>query len=158
MVQKDEYFMQLAYDQALKAEREGEVPVGAVVVHGEKLIACGHNLTVFNHDASAHAEIMALRSAGHARSNHRLAGCELFVTLEPCVMCLGAIVQARLKRVVFGATDPKSGSLGGALDLRDSHAFNHEIQVNSGILAAQCGNLLEKFFLSRRKKKHKQKL
>ncbi len=144
--------MQLAYEQALVAESEGEVPVGAVVVRAANLIACGHNLTVFSHDASAHAEIVVLRSAGKVCANHRLAECELFVTLEPCVMCLGAIIQARLKRVVFGATDPKSGSLGGALDLRDSPVFNHELQLSSGVLAAQCGNLLEKFFRVRRNK------
>ena len=146
----DQLAMQAAIRQAELAAALGEVPVGAIVTIRGETVAAAHNRTVVDHDPSGHAEILALRSAGAAASNHRLTGATLYVTLEPCAMCVGALVQARIARVVFGAYDPKAGALGSALDLSDSKAFNHRFEINGGLLAVECGELLTRFFEQRR--------
>ena len=142
--------MRAALVEAEKAGSDGEVPVGAVVAVGGEIIASGRNRSVSESDPSAHAEIVALREAGAILENYRLPDATLYVTLEPCVMCTGAIVQARVKRVVFGAYDQKAGALGSALDLSDSRALNHRFEINGGLLAAECSNLLQEFFAARR--------
>lgn len=142
--------MQAALVAAEQAEAAGEVPVGAVVVVDGKVIATGHNRTVSDPDPSAHAEIVALRAAASALGNHRLTDATLYVTLEPCVMCAGAIAQARIARVVFGAYDNKAGALGSVEDLADSRALNHRFEINGGVLADECGGLLRRFFSARR--------
>ncbi len=142
--------MRAALGQALLAQAAGEVPVGAVVVHQGRIIGRGHNRPVTAHDPTAHAEIMAMREAAAALGNYRLDGCELFVTLEPCAMCSGAMLHARLARVVFGATDPKTGAAGSVVDLFAESRLNHRTQVQGGVLAEECGRLLSEFFLQRR--------
>ena len=142
--------MQAALDQAQLAASSAEAPVGAVLVAGGDVLARGHNRTIVDNDRSGHAEIVVLREAAQARGNHRLTDTILYVTLEPCAMCVGAIVQARLARVVFGAYDPKAGALGSAIDLSDSPAFNHRFDIQGGILSDQCGALLRDFFGQRR--------
>ena len=146
----DHVAMQAAIEQAQHATAAGEVPVGAVVTMGGDIVSRAHNRTVSDHDPSAHAEIIALRAAGQALRNHRLGGATLYVTLEPCAMCVGALVQARVARLVFGAYDPKAGAVGSAIDLSDSKAFNHRFEVQGGVLAADCSKLLEEFFAGRR--------
>ena len=146
----DAAFMQLALEQARDAAAADEAPVGAVVVVGGEVVARAHNTTVTEHDPSGHAEIVALREAGQVQSNHRLVDASLYVTLEPCAMCVGAIVQARLARVVFGAYDSKAGALGSAIDLSDSRAFNHRFEVQGGLMAEECGTVLQEFFAARR--------
>lgn len=147
---QDEALMQAALVQAKEAAAAGEIPVGAVVAVGGDIVATGQNCPIRESDPSAHAEIIALRAAGAAASNYRLTGATLYVTLEPCAMCLGAIVQARIARVVFGAYDPKAGAAGSAIDLTDSPAFNHRFEVLGGVLAAECGAVLKEFFKHRR--------
>ena len=142
--------MRAALEQAVEAAAAGEIPVGAVVVIGGELIAAGQNRSIRDSDPSAHAEVVALRTAGSAISNYRLTGATLYVTLEPCPMCIGAIVQARVARVVFGAYDPKAGAAGSAVDLSDSPAFNHRFEVLGGVLADECGAVLKEFFSARR--------
>ncbi|KQT11059.1 CMP deaminase [Ramlibacter sp. Leaf400] len=142
--------MRLALEQAEQARAAGEVPVGAVVVQGDRVVGRGHNRPVAGHDPTAHAEIMALREAAAALGNYRLDGCELFVTLEPCAMCSGAMLHSRLKRVVFGAADPKTGAAGSVLNLFDERRLNHRTQLSGGVLAAECGEPLTRFFVSRR--------
>lgn len=146
----DAQFMAQALQQARLAAQAGEVPVGAVVVRHGQVIGVGHNAPIGNHDPSAHAEIMALRAAAAALGNYRLDGCELFVTLEPCAMCTGAILHARLQRVVYGAADPKTGVAGSVLDLYAQPQLNHQTQVQGGVLAEECGALLQEFFQQRR--------
>lgn len=148
--QEDVDAMRAALVAAETAANEGEIPVGAVVVVGNEIIATGRNSSIAGHDPSAHAEIVALRAAGARTGNHRLSDATLYVTLEPCVMCTGAIVQARVKRVVFGAYDTKAGALGSVEDLTDSNAFNHRFEVNGGLLADECAGLLQEFFEARR--------
>lgn len=135
---------------AQRAEQEGEVPVGAVIVREGVLLAEGWNQPLVSHDPTAHAEVMALRAAGLAVENYRLPGTTLYVTLEPCVMCAGAIIHARVARVVYGATDPRVGAAGSAFSLLGSDQFNHAVQVEGGMLAEECGDLLRSFFRSRR--------
>ena len=147
---QDESFMRGALDYAGEAALEGEIPVGAVVTVAGEVTASGQNRSIRDFDPSAHAEIVALRAACHAQANHRLSGATLYVTLEPCAMCLGAIVQARVSRVVFGAYDPKAGATGSAIDLTDSPGFNHRFDVQGGVLADECGSVLQDFFRSRR--------
>ena len=147
---RDEGFMLQALAQARLALAAGEVPVGAVVVHGGRVIGRGHNAPVGSHDPTAHAEIRALQQAAQALGNYRLDGCELFVTLEPCAMCSGAIMHARLARVVYAAADPKTGAAGSIVDLFREPRLNHQTQVQSGVLAQECGALLTEFFRSRR--------
>jgi tRNA(adenine34) deaminase len=150
MSSQDAAFMQVALEQAVEAAAAGEIPVGAVVVAGGQVIATGQNRSIRDSDPSAHAEIVALRTAGSTVSNYRLTDATLYVTLEPCAMCIGAIVQARVSRVVFGAYDPKAGAAGSAIDLSDSPAFNHRFEVMGGVLADECGAVLKKFFSERR--------
>jgi len=147
---QDTQAMYAALEQAALAADAGEVPVGAVVVIDNEIVATGHNATIVNKDPSGHAEIIALRAAAEARGNHRLVDATLYVSLEPCVMCVGALAQARVKRVVFGAYDAKAGALGSAADLADSRALNHRFEINGGLLAEESGALLKEFFQSRR--------
>jgi tRNA(adenine34) deaminase len=142
--------MRAALAEASLAAANGEVPVGAVVVANSGIIARAHNQSIREKDPSAHAEIVALRVAAHAQNNYRLGGVTLYATLEPCVMCVGAIVQARVSRVVFAAYDSKSGALGSAVDLSDSTAFNHRFEICGGVLAQESQALLRDFFRSRR--------
>ena len=142
--------MRLALAQARAAGEAGEVPVGAVVVHQGQLLATGRNNPVATHDPSGHAEVNALRAAAAALGNYRLDGCELFVTLEPCPMCAGALLHARLARVVFGAADPRTGAAGSVLDLFAQPALNHHTQVRGGVLAHDCAQPLQAFFQARR--------
>lgn len=142
--------MRAALAEAKRAAVESEVPVGAVVVVDGKIIATGHNCTVTQSDPAGHAELVALRTAAASLGNHRIPEATLYVTLEPCVMCTGAIVQARVKRVVFGAYDPKAGALGSVEDLSESRALNHRFEINGGLLASECADLLQGFFAARR--------
>ena len=148
----DEKWMKLAIQQATLAEKIDEVPVGAVLVQDEQLIAGAHNQPIINHDPTAHAEIQVLRAAGKKLSNYRLPNTTLYVTLEPCTMCLGAMIHARVSRVVFGAYDPKTGVCGSCQDLSTSACFNHNIEIKGGILASECKDLLQRFFKNRRNK------
>ncbi len=148
--ERDVSAMRAALAQARLAADAGEVPVGAVVTIGGETVAEAHNSTVTDADPAGHAEIVALREAGRVCGNHRLTDATLYVTLEPCVMCVGAMVQARIKRVVFGAYDDKAGALGSAVDLSESRALNHVFEINGGLLADECGALLRTFFQERR--------
>jgi len=142
--------MREALALAATAAAEGEVPVGAVVVQGAEIIGRGWNRPIAAHDPTAHAEIIALREAAARVGNYRLAGCELYVTLEPCAMCVGAMLHARLARVVFGARDPKTGACGGVIDLPAVGALNHHARFEGGVLADECGAILRRFFAERR--------
>ncbi len=142
--------MQAAIEQAELARTAGEVPVGAVVMIAGDIVAVGHNRSLNDIDPSAHAEIVALREAARMLGNYRLSDATLYVTLEPCAMCIGAMVQARIARLVFGAYDAKAGAAGSVIDLTESKAFNHRFEVNGGILAEDCGALLQSFFQTRR--------
>lgn len=142
--------MRRALELALRAREEGEVPVGAVVVRDGEILGEGWNRPIACHDASAHAEIQAMRAAGAAAGNYRLGGCTLYVTLEPCPMCAGAMVHARVTRLVYGAHDPKTGAAGSVFDLVRSSELNHQLDVESGVLAEDCGTLLRDFFRQRR--------
>ena len=146
-------WMQLALVQAAQAQQLGEVPVGAVLVHAQgELLATGFNRTIIDHDPTAHAEIVALRAGAQQVQNYRLPGASLYVTLEPCAMCLGAMLHARLARVVFGAPDPKTGACGSVLNLALEKQLNHHTQVEGGVLAQECGDTLRQFFKERRSK------
>jgi tRNA(adenine34) deaminase len=145
-----ERFMGLALEQARLAQAAGEVPVGAVLVRDGQVIGVGHNSPQASHDPTAHAEVVALRQAAQASGNYRLDDCELYVTLEPCAMCSGAMLHARLRRVHFGARDPKTGAAGSVVDLFAQPRLNHQTQVHAGVLAAECGALLSEFFAGRR--------
>ena len=142
--------MQLALEQAQRAWDLGEVPVGAVVVKDGVVIATGCNQPIGLHDPTAHAEIVALRAAAEKLGNYRLPGCTLYVTLEPCVMCSGAMMHARLARVVYGATDPKTGACGSVLNLFEQQQLNHHTAVEGGVMAAEAGVMLKAFFAERR--------
>lgn len=146
----DLIFMRQALDQAQNAWALGEVPVGAVVVKDGQVVSTGFNQPIGTHDPTAHAEIMALRAAATILGNYRLPGCELYVTLEPCVMCAGAMMHARLARVVFGATDPKTGACGSIVNLFEQERLNHHTEVTGGVLEQQCSQLLKDFFAERR--------
>ena len=148
----DTLFMQLALEAAHDAASAGEVPVGAVVVQDGKLIGRGFNQPILRSDPTAHAEIMALREAAAHLGNYRLPGCTLYVTLEPCLMCSGAIMHSRLARVVFGASDPKTGVAGSVLNVYDEARLNHHTIVRGGVLAEECGALLSSFFAARRQR------
>ena len=152
---RDTACMHAALAEATVAAVEGEVPVGAVVVIDDEIVATGYNRSIHDSDPSGHAEIIALRAAADDCGNHRLTNSTLYVTLEPCVMCVGAIAQARVGRVVFGAYDKKAGALGSVEDLSDSRALNHRFEVNGGLLADECGELLRIFFAARRQEKNK---
>ncbi|MDL2284540.1 tRNA adenosine(34) deaminase TadA [Oxalobacter sp. OttesenSCG-928-P03] len=148
---KDSEFMRLALLEAEKAGAIGEVPVGAVIVRDGRIIASGHNQPIAGHDPTAHAEIAALREAGQRLGNYRLPECDLYVTLEPCAMCVGAMMHARIRRVVFGARDPKTGAAGSVINLFDEKTLNHHATVTGGILEEECSRLLKDFFAMRRK-------
>ncbi|MEN3294231.1 MAG: tRNA(adenine34) deaminase [Burkholderiales bacterium] len=147
---RDEVFMRQAIDQARNAWALGEVPVGAVVVKDGEVVATGFNQPIGTHDPTAHAEIMALRAAATILGNYRLPGCELYVTLEPCAMCSGAMMHARLARVVYGAADPKTGACGSIVNLFQQEKLNHHTEVVGGVLGEECGALLKEFFAARR--------
>jgi tRNA(adenine34) deaminase len=149
-VSANEQFMRLALGEASKAQAMGEVPVGAVVVLGDEVIGRGCNRNLTDKDPSAHAEIVALRNAGSAIGNHRLLDCELYVTIEPCAMCAGALIQARLKRLVYGAADSKAGAVKSVLQVLNHPALNHQMEIVPGLLADECGLLLQDFFRKRR--------
>lgn len=149
-VELDRQFMQQALDQAKLAAAAGEVPVGAVLVRDGQVISTGFNQPISHSDPSAHAEMMALRAAAQSESNYRLPGTTLYVTLEPCTMCAGAMLHARVERVVFGATDPKTGAAGSVLNIFSEKQINHQTQVDGGIMSEECGQLLRDFFKERR--------
>ncbi|TSA11139.1 MAG: tRNA adenosine(34) deaminase TadA [Betaproteobacteria bacterium] len=144
--------MLAAMDEARNAMTAGEVPVGAVVVKDGTIVSAGFNAPIGEHDPSAHAEIRALRAAGKALGNYRLPGCELYVTLEPCAMCVGAMLHARIARLVYGAADPKTGACGSVIDLFAEARLNHHATLTSGVLAEDCAALLRDFFSARRAK------
>ena len=146
----DAHFMRIALVQAGLARAEGEVPVGAVVVKDGEVVAVGYNRPIGRHDPTAHAEIVALRAAAEKLGNYRLPGCELYVTLEPCAMCSGAMMHARLARVVYAASDPKTGVCGSVLDLFAHEVLNHHTEVVGGVLAEEASAMLKGFFAERR--------
>jgi len=146
----DEQFMQRAIELARRAEAEGEVPVGAVIVKDGEIIAEGWNRPIANHDPTAHAEIQVIRAAAKTVANYRLPDTTLYVTLEPCLMCIGAVTHARIKRVVYGATDPRAGAVQSIYTITDDRKLNHHIDVEGGLLADECGQLLRNFFRQRR--------
>lgn len=148
--ERDTHWIRHALKLAQQAEQEGEVPVGAVIVREDKLVSEGWNQPIVGHDPTAHAEIMALRAAGRMESNYRLPGSTLYVTLEPCVMCVGAIMHARIERVVYGASDPRAGAAGSAFSLLNSNQFNHTVDIQGGVLERECGEILQNFFKARR--------
>jgi tRNA(adenine34) deaminase len=145
-----EDFMRAALALAAEAAAAGEVPVGAVVVRDGQIVGRGFNRPISSHDPTAHAEIVALRDASARAANYRLPGCELYVTLEPCAMCVGAMVHARIARVAFGATDPKTGACGSIVDLPSIAHWNHHGVFTGGLLAEECGAMLRRFFAERR--------
>ena len=154
---EDAQFMSLAIEQAQAAWRLGEVPVGAVVVDAQgNVLGTGYNRTITDSDPTAHAEIVALRAAAQHLDNYRLPGLSLYVTLEPCVMCIGAMLHARLARVVYGASDPKTGACGSVLDVGAVARLNHHTTVIGGVLAEPCGDMLRQFFRERRTKESAQ--
>lgn len=142
--------MEAALAEAANAGRAGEVPIGAVVVHEGEIIARGQNRVIRDYDPTSHAEIVALRAAAAALGNYRLNGCTLYVTLEPCAMCAGAMIHARLDRIVFAASDPKAGACGSVLEVLNHPRLNHQMQVEQGIMGEQAGELLRSFFRERR--------
>ena len=146
----DRQFMQQALSQAKLAAAAGEVPVGAVLVRDGQVISTGFNRPITNSDPSAHAEMMALRAAAQSESHYRLPGTTLYVTLEPCTMCAGAMLHARVERVVFGAADPKTGAAGSVLNVFSEKQINHQTQVEGGIMGEECGQVLRDFFKERR--------
>jgi tRNA(adenine34) deaminase len=146
-------YLRAAITEAQNAEANGEVPVGAIVVHENKIIGRGQNRVLRESDPTAHAEIVALREAGLALKNYRLEDCTLYATLEPCAMCAGAILHARLARLVYAAPDPKAGACGSVLSVMNHPQLNHKVEVVSGLLAEECGQMLTNFFLERRGKK-----
>lgn len=150
--ESDEHYMSLALTAAREAEARGEVPVGAVLVVDGEIIATAGNGPISGHDPTAHAEIAVLRAGAARRENYRLTGSTLYVTLEPCCMCVGAMIHARVRRLVFGAVDPKSGAAGSVFDLAQAPEHNHRLEVSGGVLAEECGRLLQSFFRARRRK------
>lgn len=146
----DEYFMRVALDLAFKAQELGEVPVGAVIVRKSEIIGRGYNRSIVAMDPTAHAEVTALRDAAQNLHNYRLLDCTLFVTLEPCTMCIGALFHARIKRLVYAAADPKTGVCGGVLNLPAETRLNHHLEVTGGVLAHEASGLLKQFFIRKR--------
>ena len=146
----DEKFIDLAIEEASLAFMEGEVPVGAVITRGNEILAKSHNRSISMKDPSAHAEILAIRRAAHMLGNYRLTGTTLYVTLEPCIMCAGAIVQARIQRVVFGADDPKGGGIVSLYGILHDKRLNHSVDVRSGIKKDACSEILSRFFREKR--------
>ena len=150
---KDEKWMRVAIDEAKLAMNKNEIPVGSVLIQNNKIIAQAHNQPIGNNDPTAHAEIQLLRKAGKQKENYRLIGSTLYVTLEPCAMCFGAMIHARVERIVFGALDPKTGVCGSCMDLNNENFFNHKISITGGVLEKESSNLLRLFFKSLRDKK-----
>lgn len=148
----DHEYMQIALDLAAEAAEAGEVPVGAIVVKDGEIVGRGYNAPISTHDPSAHAEIRAIRDAANNLGNYRLVGCTLYVTLEPCAMCTGAIQHARVARMVFGASDPKTGACGSVVNLMEEARLNHHATVEGGVMAQECGGVLSAFFAARRGK------
>jgi tRNA(adenine34) deaminase len=151
MSHSDELWMEEALREAQRALALGEVPVGAVVVRNGQVIARGSNQPIAANDPTAHAEILALREAGQVLSNYRLLDCDLYVTVEPCAMCAGAITHARVRRLIYGAEDPKAGAVHSMLQVLNHPKLNHKVEVTSGVLAARCMNLVQTFFREKRK-------
>lgn len=152
---RDTYYMQLAIDEAVKAKHKGEVPIGCVIVLNNEVIATGYNLRESQKNATCHAEIIAIQEACQHLNSWRLEDAELFVTLEPCPMCAGGIIMSRVKRVVFGAMDPKGGCVGSLMNLLNDHRFNHQCEIKSGVLEKECSQLLKDFFKEIRGRKKK---
>lgn len=150
MEENDQKYMRVALDEAREAERAGEVPVGAVITLGGEVIARGSNRTLRDCDPTAHAEIVAMRAAARAVGNHRILGSTLYVTIEPCAMCAGAIVQARIGRLVYGADDPKGGAVRTVFAVLNEPRLNHQMEIVPGVLAEECAGILQTFFASRR--------
>jgi tRNA(adenine34) deaminase len=146
----DIFWMQRAIELAREAEQRGEVPVGAVLVKDNQVIGEGYNAPIATHDPSAHAEIQAIRAAASALGNYRLLNTTLYVTVEPCVMCAGAIIHARIGELVYGASEPRSGAVGSVFNLLQSDALNHQVTIRSGVLKQECASLLKNFFQQRR--------
>ncbi|SFN11550.1 tRNA(adenine34) deaminase [Izhakiella capsodis] len=151
--QRDQHWMRYALQLAQRAWQAGEVPVGAVLIHDNNIIGEGWNRPIGEHDPTAHAEIMALRQGGKARQNYRLLNATLYVTLEPCTMCAGAMVHSRIGRLVYGASDQKTGAAGSLLDVLRHPGMNHQVEISSGILGMECAALLSDFFRMRRDQK-----
>jgi tRNA(adenine34) deaminase len=149
-IEADVHWMMQALELARQAEQHGEVPVGAVVVRDGVVIGTGWNSNISHHDPSAHAEIVAMRDAGLSSGNHRLPGCVLYVTLEPCSMCAGAMIHARLDRLVYGAPDPKTGAAGGYFDILGDQRYNHSVKVEGGCMTSECSEMLRMFFRMKR--------
>ncbi len=152
-IKSDELFMEEALRAAQRALEAGEVPVGAVVVCDGKIIGQGGNRNLADSDPTAHAEIIALREAGATIGNHRLEGCELFATIEPCAMCAGALIHARLKRLVYGADDPKAGAIQSVMQVLNHPSLNHRMEIRGGVLAGRCAEMVQAFFRRRREEK-----
>lgn len=150
---QDEYWMQQALQHAKDAAKKGEIPVGAVLIDAKGYLAAAGNSPISNQDPTAHAEIIAMRTAAERLQNYRLPGTTLYVTLEPCIMCMGAMIHARIERLVYGTTDPKTGAATSIYTIGNDGYLNHKIEIHSGVLAEQCSDLLKKFFRSRRKEK-----
>ena len=146
----DELWMEEALRAALRALDSGEVPVGAVVVHQEKIVGRGFNRNILDSDPTAHAEIIALREAGAALGNYRLNECDLFVTIEPCAMCAGAMIHARVRRLIYGADDPKAGAVRSVMHVLNHTSLNHRVEIRAGVLAGRCAEVLQEFFRNRR--------
>jgi len=151
MMRTEERFIREAIKEAGKAEKLGEVPVGAVITLNKKIIARGYNRNITSNDPTAHAEIVALRKAAGKLGNYRLNGCKLYVTIEPCPMCAGALVWARVSEIIFGAYDPKAGACGSVLNVVNNRKLNHKIKTTGGVLEKECRTLIQKFFRNKRK-------
>ena len=151
-LEKDEYFMKAALKAAKKAWENGEIPVGAVLVKDDEIISTGQNSPITLNDPTAHAEILALREGGEKLKNYRLIDTILYVTIEPCTMCMGAIMHARVKKLVFGTFDPRAGAAGSLFDFTIENKFNHNVEVKSGILESECRKLIQDFFKQKRSK------
>jgi tRNA(adenine34) deaminase len=147
---QDESYVQLALEQARRAAEAGEVPVGAIILYEGEVIGSGQNCVLRNLDPTAHAEVVALRAAAQHLHNYRLTGCELYTTLEPCSMCAGAMIHARISRLVYGTADPKAGAAGSVVSVVNHPQLNHQMLVTSGVLAEECAELLRNFFRERR--------
>lgn len=155
--ERDRYFMEAAYAEALVAEQLGEVPVGAVVVYADQIVGRGHNLRETSNDPTSHAEMIAIRQAAAELKSWRLLDCTLYVTLEPCVMCMGAIILARIPRLVYGCRDPRVGAVGSIYNLAEDDRFNHRVEVTEGVLQQECSQQLSDFFRRLREQKKEQK-
>ncbi|WP_339414396.1 tRNA adenosine(34) deaminase TadA [Photorhabdus cinerea] len=149
-IYSDEYWMQQAIERAIKAWEQGEIPVGAVLVADNEIIAEGWNQSIIAHDPSAHAEVIALRKGGEQLQNYRLLNTTLYVTLEPCAMCAGAMIHSRIQRLVYGASDMKTGAAGSLIDILRHPGMNHQIEITGGVLAKECSTMLSVFFKQRR--------